>query len=96
MVGLVAAEDRALHEQALPVVTQRMQSDSSISDDPALEPEAGASPQETIVAISTPPGRGGIGIVRLSGPRAQAIAAPMLRLRHPWSHAQARFGDDHR
>jgi tRNA U34 5-carboxymethylaminomethyl modifying GTPase MnmE/TrmE len=27
--------------------------------------------QETIVAISTPVGRGGIGVVRLSGPCAQ-------------------------
>ena len=27
---------------------------------------------DTIVAISTPPGRGGIGIVRLSGPDACA------------------------
>ncbi len=48
---------------------------------------------ETIVAISTPPGRGGIGIVRLSGPQAQPIAAPLLRLRHPLAHAQARFGE---
>jgi tRNA modification GTPase len=30
---------------------------------------------ETIAAIATPPGRGGIGVVRVSGPRAQAIAA---------------------
>ncbi len=35
---------------------------------------------DTIVAIATPPGRGGIGIVRLAGPEARAIAAPMLRL----------------
>ena len=35
---------------------------------------------DTIVAIATPPGRGGIGVVRLSGPKAKAIAAPMLRL----------------
>jgi tRNA modification GTPase len=27
---------------------------------------------DTIVAISTPPGRGGIGIVRLSGPAASS------------------------
>src|SRR3981189_821406 len=38
---------------------------------------------DTIVAISTPPGRGGIGIIRLSGPAARAIAEPLLRLRHP-------------
>jgi tRNA modification GTPase len=48
---------------------------------------------ETIVAISTPPGRGGIGIVRLSGPDAVAIAAPMLRLKSPLAHAQARFAE---
>ena len=32
------------------------------------------STDDTIVAIATPPGRGGIGVVRLSGPRAAAIA----------------------
>jgi tRNA modification GTPase len=37
---------------------------------------------DTIVAIATPPGRGGIGVVRLSGPEARSIAQPMLRLRH--------------
>jgi len=35
---------------------------------------------DTIVAIATPPGRGGIGIVRLAGPEARNITAPMLRL----------------
>ncbi|TIE01622.1 tRNA uridine-5-carboxymethylaminomethyl(34) synthesis GTPase MnmE, partial [Legionella pneumophila] len=29
---------------------------------------------DTIVAIATPPGRGGVGIVRISGPNAYAIA----------------------
>ncbi len=33
---------------------------------------------ETIVANATPPGRGGIGIVRISGPAARAIATAML------------------
>jgi tRNA modification GTPase len=51
------------------------------------------SSNDTIVAISTPPGRGGIGIVRLSGPDACNIAAPMLRLRHPLAAGQARFGE---
>src|SRR5260370_30766214 len=32
------------------------------------------STDDTIVAIATPPGRGGIGVVRLSGPDAAAIA----------------------
>jgi tRNA modification GTPase len=33
---------------------------------------------DTIAAPATPPGRGGIGIVRVSGPRAAAIAAALL------------------
>jgi len=49
--------------------------------------------EDTIVAISTPPGRGGIGIVRLSGPDARAIAEPLLKLRHPLAPAQARFAE---
>ncbi len=48
---------------------------------------------DTIVAISTPPGRGGIGIVRLSGPASRAIAEPLLKLRHPLAPAQARFAE---
>ena len=35
---------------------------------------------DTIVAIATPPGRGGIGVVRLSGPEAREIARPLVRL----------------
>ena len=34
---------------------------------------------DTIAAISTPPGEGGIGIVRLSGREAVQIAARMFR-----------------
>jgi tRNA modification GTPase len=49
--------------------------------------------RETIVAISTPPGRGGIGIVRLSGPRAVEVAAGLLRLNHPLEHARAQIAD---
>ncbi len=37
---------------------------------------------DTIVAIATPAGRGGIGVVRISGSDARAIARPMLRLAH--------------
>ena len=48
---------------------------------------------ETIVAISTPPGRGGIGIVRLSGPDAAAIAGKLVRLRGSLEHAHARLAD---
>jgi tRNA modification GTPase len=35
------------------------------------------SDDDTIVAIATPPGRGGIGVVRLSGPSALAIAGSL-------------------
>ena len=54
---------------------------------------------DTIAAISTPPGRGGIGIVRLSGPQAASIAVQLVRLRHPpghldqIDHARARLAD---
>src|SRR5207247_2026153 len=33
---------------------------------------------DTIVAIATPPGRGGIGVVRISGPEAHAIARRLV------------------
>jgi tRNA modification GTPase len=36
------------------------------------------STSDTIVAIATPPGRGGIGVVRLSGPRARQIAEDLI------------------
>jgi tRNA modification GTPase len=48
---------------------------------------------DTIAAISTPPGRGGIGIVRLSGPQAASIAAQLVRLRQPLEHGRARLAD---
>ncbi|MGH8700311.1 MAG: tRNA uridine-5-carboxymethylaminomethyl(34) synthesis GTPase MnmE [Burkholderiales bacterium] len=48
---------------------------------------------DTIVAISTPPGRGGIGVVRLSGPEARAIVAPMLRLKRDLEPGRAVFGE---
>src|SRR5882724_4336929 len=48
---------------------------------------------DTIVAIATPPGRGGIGIVRLGGPEARSIAAPMLRLKHDLQPGRAVFGE---
>jgi tRNA modification GTPase len=36
------------------------------------------STDDTIVAVATPPGRGGIGVVRLAGPQARAIATALL------------------
>ena len=44
---------------------------------------------DTIAAVATPPGRGGIGIVRLSGPEAWKIAATLVRLRRPLEAGRA-------
>ena len=47
---------------------------------------------DTIAAVSTPPGRGGIGIVRVSGPRAGEVArAVVSRLPEPRLATSARF-----
>ena len=46
---------------------------------------------DTIVAIATPPGRGGVGVVRLSGSKAIEIATPMLRLDHRLEPGRAFF-----
>ena len=62
-----------------------------MSEDP-LNSEAALS-ADTIAAVSTPPGRGGIGIVRLSGPLATAIAAQLVQLRQPLEHGRARLAD---
>lgn len=49
---------------------------------------------ETIVAAATPPGRGGVGIVRLSGPKVPEIAAVLLgELPAPRHATFARFLD---
>jgi tRNA modification GTPase len=54
--------------------------------------------RDTIAAISTPPGRGGLGIIRLSGPEARPIADRILKLRgdfswEPWTAAMAKLTD---
>jgi len=48
---------------------------------------------DTIAAISTPPGRGGIGIVRLTGPQSAAIAVQLVSLHQPLEHSRARLAD---
>jgi tRNA modification GTPase len=48
---------------------------------------------DTIVAIATPAGRGGIGVVRLAGPDARSLAEPMLRLKHALEPGRAVFGE---
>ncbi len=52
------------------------------------------APTDTIVAIATPPGRGGIGIVRVSGPGAAAsLAASSASCRRRASPRARRFRD---
>ena len=50
------------------------------------------STSDTIVAIATPPGRGGIGVVRLSGPLAQTIAMALLARTRWLAPRHATFG----
>ena len=48
--------------------------------------------EDTIAAIATPPGRGGIGVVRVSGPATRAIAEALLgKLPPPRVATFARF-----
>jgi tRNA modification GTPase len=49
------------------------------------------STTDTIAAIATPPGRGGIGIVRVSGPDAVAIACALLGRSQPLEPRRATF-----
>ena len=56
------------------------------------------STSDTIVAIATPPGRGGIGVVRLSGASALHVAGDLLDLRsalQPRHATFARVNGDH-
>jgi tRNA modification GTPase len=48
---------------------------------------------DTIVAIATAPGRGGIGVVRLAGPEAKRIVSPMLRLKHDLESGRSVFAE---
>ena len=41
------------------------------------------TPDDTIVAVATPPGRGGLGVVRLSGPKAATVAKSLLDRSEP-------------
>ena len=49
------------------------------------------STSDTIVAVATPPGRGGLGVVRLSGPDAHAIARRLTTHAAPFPPRQATF-----
>jgi tRNA modification GTPase len=58
------------------------------------------SPNDTIVAVSTPPGRGALGVVRISGPQARVVAASFLErpgggvpVWQPWRASRAQLLD---
>ena len=53
------------------------------------------STSDTIVAIATPAGRGGIGVVRISGPSASEVASEMLQLDAPLRPRHATFARTH-
>ena len=53
------------------------------------------STDDTIVAIATPAGRGGIGVVRISGPAAAEVASALLRLDAPLQPRYATFARTH-
>ncbi len=50
---------------------------------------------DTIVAVSTPHGRAGIGVIRLSGPDAQALVDRSFRSSEPFEDRRARYGVFH-
>ncbi len=45
----------------------------------------------TIAAIATPPGRGGLGVIRISGPDACALTQSLCGRTEPWAPGMARF-----
>jgi tRNA modification GTPase len=51
----------------------------------------GFSTTDTIVAIATPPGRGGIGVVRISGPDAPAVSTRLIDRAEPLVPRHATF-----
>ncbi len=53
--------------------------DERVDRDEKRGPDVGPRDGDTIVAISSPPGRGGIGVVRLSGAGSVAIARGLFR-----------------
>ena len=59
-----------------------------------ITPRPADSEPETIAAVATPPGRGGIGIVRVSGTAVRAMAVALLGRLPPPRHAKyAAFRD---
>jgi tRNA modification GTPase len=65
----------------------------SMAEDSDLPIPAASAATDTIAAVSTPLGRGGIGIVRLSGPLATSIAEQLVNLRQTLEHGRVRLAD---
>ena len=53
------------------------------------------SDSDTIVAIATPAGRGGIGVLRISGPEAATVAGGLLQVELPLQPRHATFARTH-
>ncbi|MDF3031016.1 MAG: tRNA uridine-5-carboxymethylaminomethyl(34) synthesis GTPase MnmE [Moraxellaceae bacterium] len=49
------------------------------------------NPTDTIAAVATPPGRGGIGIVRISGPKAFSVAEALVQRKESLPNRKAVF-----
>ncbi|MDP9110458.1 MAG: hypothetical protein M3M96_02330, partial [Candidatus Eremiobacteraeota bacterium] len=52
-----------------------------------------AIPIDTIAALATPPGKGAIAIVRISGPEARALASRLFRAKGPLRERIATYGE---
>ena len=99
LVHLAVAEDP---DVSLREHRRRVSEDASIISRSSADRQTRArthaamfSPDDTIVAVATPPGRGGIGVVRLSGPDAHAHRRPAARPRRA-ARASARDVRPHR
>ena len=57
----------------------------STDTDAPTTAHAAVDDEDTIAAIATPPGPGGVGVIRISGPRAFAIGGALFRPAHPAS-----------
>jgi len=74
------AEDTVVEAVAIVTAVRAVLVDAPIAVRLIVEPShfSSLNLRDTIVAIATPPGRGGLGIVRLSGTGARNIAAQLL------------------
>ncbi len=58
-----------------------------------VAPVVPAVSRQTIAAISTPSGRGGVGVIRVSGPEAQSVVLPLLLRSPQWKPRHAFLAD---